>query len=188
MKRLVLAACLMTAVGCATGKVGNVETQMQPGAISKTTPIMVETISAKDTFFSGDKSGDKQRTEENRTKIESQFNRMLVDALNKRGFNAKIATGPVKSGVVLSGTVTKVENGSAAARYFVGMGAGSANMFTDFKLEERSATPKTLAKFQIIATSGAEQNVSSYMDRHLADGSSKTAEYLDKSLNPAEKK
>lgn len=189
MKRLHLAVAALTliTIGCAHGKMGKVEQEMQTGSMDKSTPIFVEPITTKDVYISGDKSGNKDKMDSTKAKITEQFNRQLVEALNKKGFNAKLASGPVKSGVVLSGNVSKIENGSAAARYFVGMGAGSANMFTDFVLEDR-AKSKVLSKFQIIATSGGESNWGGYLDKHMADGSKKTAEYLDNALNPNPKK
>jgi hypothetical protein len=101
----------------------------------------------------------------------------IVDALKAKGYNAIVAKEKVAKGIVLSGKVTKIGHGSGAARYFVGMGAGQANMMTDFLLEDRTAK-KTLGKFEIIATSGAESRGGSYMERHLADGSKKVAEVI----------
>lgn len=183
---VVLAIGLNFALGCAHGKMGKVDQELQQGSLDKSTLISVEPINAKETNFSGDKSADKKKMDEARAKIEETYNRKLVEALTKRGFNAKVATGPVTKGVVLSGNVTKIENGSAAARYFVGMGAGSANMFTSFKLEDRT-NAKVLSKFEIIGTSGGSSGLGSFMENHLVDGSKKTAEYLDNSLFPKKK-
>jgi hypothetical protein len=186
MKRILLAMTL-TMMGCAHGKMGAVDQELQTGAFDKTTPIYVEAIQSQDTVFSGDKSADPKTTDAARSKITQKYNQLIVDDLVKKGYNAKVAIGIMKKGTVLSGAVTKIENGSAAARYFVGMGAGSANMYTTFKLEDRERK-KLLSKFQIIGTSGGESGLGSYMENHLADGAKKTAEYIDTSLYPPKKK
>jgi PBP1b-binding outer membrane lipoprotein LpoB len=188
MKRLQLAFALALFVaGCAHGKMGTVDQELQQGSFDKTAPIWVESINAKDTKFSGDKSADAKKTEATRTKIEQVYNQKIVDELVKKGYNAKVASGMMKKGIVLSGNVSKIENGSAAARYFVGMGAGSANMYTTFMLQDRGNN-KTLSKFEIIGTSGGESGLGSYLDKHLEDGAKKTAEYIDHSLFPTKKK
>jgi len=177
----------LMAVGCAHGKMGAVDQALEQGSFDKSAPIYVESINAKDTKFSGDKSGDAKTTDAARAKIEHTFSQKIVDELTKKGYNAKVASGDMKKGIVLTGNVSKIENGSAAARYFVGMGAGSANMFTTFMLEDRDKK-KTLSKFEIIGTSGAESKMGSYLDKHLDDGAKKTAEYIDQSLFPTKKK
>lgn len=166
---------------CAHGKMGAIEQPLESGVLSKSTPIAVEKISANDAAFSGDKSADVTRVNQEKREIEDRFAQMVVSQLVKRGYKASVSEGPVKSGVVLSGKVTKIEHGSAAARIFVGMGAGSANMFTNFKLEDRT-TGKVLSKFQVIATSGGRAGLmaaGSFMEAHLEDGSTKTAQYLN---------
>ncbi len=165
---------------CAHGKMGAIEQPLAAGVITKNTPIAVETVSANDAAFSGDKSGDVTRVNQEKREIESRFAQMIVSQLVKRGYKASVSEGTAKSGVVLSGKVTKIEHGSAAARIMVGMGAGSANMFTNFKLEDRTAG-KMLSKFQVIATSGGRGGfmaAGSFMEAHLEDGSTKTAQYL----------
>ncbi len=180
MKLAKIAIATLFLAACAHGKMGKVEQALQTGAVTKTTPIYVEKVSTTEAKFSGDKSGDAARVASEKASIENAYNMRIVDALKAKGFNASVANGPVTKGLVLSGKVTKVEHGSAAARIMVGMGAGSANMFTDFKLEDRT-TKKVLSKFEVIATSGGTgglQAAGSYLDAHLQDGSKKVAEYI----------
>lgn len=178
MRIHVLLVGILVLSGCATGKMGNIETPLAAGAISKTTPIYVEAVSTKDTFVSGDKSGNAKRVNEIKEKIATEYAGKIVEHLKKRGYNAQTADGPSKMGLTISGDATKVENGSAAARYFVGMGAGSSNLFTNFTITD-NVKKATLAKFQIIATSGGESGVGSYLDRFLNDGGKKLAEYVE---------
>jgi hypothetical protein len=183
MKYLNWLAIASLLAACAHGKMGDISQPLNQGSIDKKTPIYVEAVSADDARFSGDKSGDVTRVAEEKSTIAGEFNRRIAEALRKRGYNAKAVNQPAKSGLVLTGKVTKVEHGSAAARILVGMGSGAANMFTDFKLEDRTAA-KTLGEFQVIATSGGEGGLNasgSYVETHLNDGAKKTAEYIDNS-------
>jgi hypothetical protein len=178
MKRLAgLLPLLLVLGGCAHGKMGQVDQPLDDGAITKTTPIFVESVNAANASFSGDKSADIKRTTEEKDEIHDVYNQKIAEALRAKGYNAKYVTEPAKSGIVITGDVTKIEHGSGAARFFVGMGAGSANMYTNFKIEDRSAT-KTLSKFQIIATSGGSSSTTSFLDTHMADGAKKVAEFV----------
>lgn len=179
MKHLSLLIFALVVAGCATGKMGRIEKPLDANAITKTTPIYVETVSSKDLMISGDKSGDAKKVAEIKAAIEHDYAAKIVEHLKEKGFNAQLATAPTKSGVTITGFVTKVENGSAAARYFVGMGAGSANMFADFMIVDKTKNT-TLSKFQIIATSGGESGMGSYLTRFLNDGGKKVAEYIEK--------
>jgi hypothetical protein len=177
MKFAKLAIAALVLAGCATGKMGKVEKALEAGAVTKTTPIIVEKIDTTDATFSGDKADNLDVRKTEKDTIEAVYYMRIVDALKAKGFNATLANGKATKGVVLTGKVIKIGHGSGAARHFIGMGAGQANLITEFHLEDRSAK-KTLSKFEIVATSGAESGVTSYMDRHLNDGSKKVAEYI----------
>jgi hypothetical protein len=179
MKKLIL---FLFVVGCAHGKIGAIEQGLQKGSIDPANTIYVPTISTANTAFSGDKSAKQEKVDEEKKQIEQRFNRDIAEQLRKKGFKAEAVSVLPKTGLVLIGSVTRFEHGSAAARIFVGMGAGSSNMFTDFQLKD-VATEKTLAKFEIIATSGGNgglQAAGGYIKAHLIDGSEKTAEYIAK--------
>jgi hypothetical protein len=177
MKFVKLAVVTLAFAACAHGKMGKVEKALETGAVSKTTPIYVEKINAADARFTGDKADDVATRDKEKTTIESAYYSRIVDALRAKGYNASVTDKPVTNGVVLSGKVLTVGHGSGAARFFVGMGAGQANLTTEFTIEDRTAK-KTLGKFEIIATSGGESRGGSYLDRHLDDGSKKVAEYI----------
>ena len=174
----ILALALL--IGCAHGKIEHVGQPLEKGVITKDTTIYVESISAKNADFSGDKSAEIQKTGAAKQEIEFAFHKKIVDALKKLGYKAVAVDTPKKDGIAITGKVSKVENGSAAARFFVGMGAGSANMYTNFTILDRK-TAKTLSSFEVIATSGGESKMGSYMEKHIADGASKVAEFIDTS-------
>lgn len=177
MKLLMGLFVVLSVVSCAGGKLGKIEQELDRSRVTKSTPIFVEMVSAKDTVFSGDKADDTARLSDERYAISNRYHLQIVEALKKRGYQAEVATPGRKKGLVLSGAVSKFEHGSGAARALVGMGAGSSNMFGEFKLEDRGAA-QTLTKFQVIATSGANSNMGSFMDAHISDGAKKVAEYL----------
>ncbi len=177
MKRLVWLPMVLVLGGCAHGKMGQIDQPLDRAAFDKSTPIFVESVDATNASFSGDKAGDIKRTTEEKDTIHDLYNQKIAEALRAKGYNAKYVTAPVKEGIVISGDVTKIEHGSGAARYFVGMGAGSANLYTNFKIEDRAAA-KTLSKFQIIATSGGSSKTTSFLDTHMEDGAKKVAEYV----------
>lgn len=177
MKLAQIAIATLILAGCAHGKMGKVEHAVDSSAISKTTPIYVEQIDPSAATFTGDKANDTNTQSSEKNQIQHTYNMRIVDALRAKGYTATVAKEKVTKGIVLSGKVTKIGHGSGAARYFVGMGAGQANLITDFHLEDRTAK-KTLGKFEIIATSGGESRPGSYMEKHLEDGSKKVAEYI----------
>lgn len=178
--RLLSLLALGMLIGCAHGKIEHVGQALEKGTITKDTQIYVEPISAKDATFSGDKSAESQKTGSAKNEIEENFNTKIALALTKLGYKATAVEAGKKDGIIITGKVAKVENGSAAARFFVGMGAGSANMYTNFTIVDRKKA-KTLSTFEVVATSGGESNMGSYMEKHLLDGASKVAEFIDTS-------
>ena len=169
--------------GCAHGKMGHIEQPLEKNSVSKNETIYVTPIKADSAVISGDKAGDTNRTESIKAEIHNRFAREVADQLRKKGFKAQAVESAPANGMVLSGKVSKIENGSAAARIMVGMGAGSANMFTDFKLTN-AKSQKVLGKFEIIATSGGNggfQAAGSYLNAHIIDGAEKAAAYISES-------
>ena len=180
MKNLIYLALVSLALGCASGKMGAIDKPLESGAISKKTPIFVMPVSTDNMRFYGDKADEKERTENERATIQNRFGGMIVAALSKMGYKAQTTDKPTKKGVLVKGNVTKFDHGSGAARAFVGMGAGSSNMFTDFEVVDMK-TKNILTKFEVIATSGGRGGLSatgSFMEAHLVDGSEKVADYL----------
>lgn len=78
------------------------------------------------------------------------FRKGVIERLTKEKYFESVAeAGPAVAtapAVILSGTITEVDKGSAALRLFVGMGAGQAKVKGTFELKD--ATGQTLAKFE----------------------------------------
>ncbi len=180
MKKLVGFIALLGLLGCAHGKMGMITKPLDHSKISKSAPLYVFPVTTKDIRFSGDKAEETPRLNEEKATINDRFHKMIVMELQKKGYNAKPAQSVADQGFGLKGNVSRFDHGSGAARALVGMGAGSSNMYTDFKVYDMS-TKKVLAEFEVIATSGGRGGLSamsSFMEAHLIDGSEQTAEYI----------
>jgi hypothetical protein len=178
--RLILLAAILS--GCAHGKMGVVDQELPKGSIGANQTIFVEIVSTAQTQFSGDKSQEAVKISDEKAQIEDRFNRMIANELRKKGFKPEAINNHAKSGLALTGKVTRFEHGSAAARIMVGMGAGSSNLYTDFVLTDLQAG-KPISKFEVIATSGGNggfQASGGYISAHLTDGAEKVADYLSK--------
>lgn len=179
MKWLPFALIMMA---CAHGKLGTVSKKLDKGSIKSDQTIYVLPVNVESAHFSGDKSADQVRVGEIKATLHARYGREIAEQLRHKGFRAEAVDKAPRSGVVLSGKVTRVENGSAAARIFVGMGAGSANLYTDFQLLLPNG--EILSEFEIIATSGGNgglQASGSYLKAHIQDGAEKTAQYISES-------
>jgi hypothetical protein len=181
MKKLLVLISVSLLVSCANGKLGRVEQPLEKDSLSKSEVIYIEPISAMETTFSGDKSTEEERLTEERKKIESTYDRQIADALIAKGFNVKVGKAPTKSGKVIAGKVTRFDHGSASGRFWMGaFGVGASKLYTDVKIHDNS-TGKTLALFEVIATSGGRGGIialGSFIDSHLNDGSKKIAQYI----------
>lgn len=179
--RILVLVFALTTLSCARGKMGYVDKHLAAGDIPKGTQIYVEAIKADKVIFTGDKADDQQRLKEERQIIESRYHRLIASQLQKKGFKATAVDSVQRTGVVISGSVSRFQHGSGAARFLVGMGAGSSNMYTDFVIEDR--TKKTqLSKFEVIATSGGRSGLESmggFLDAHLEDGAEKVSEFIN---------
>lgn len=177
----VVAGLAVYAAACAHGKMGQVSQPLDRSQVTKSTPIFVEPVSAQEATFSGDKAAEPGRVADEKRAIRDLYSKRIAEELRKRGYAAEAVDAPVKSGIVITGKVSRVEHGSAAARMLVGMGSGSANLYTNFRVEDR-AQAKVLSRFEVIATSGGRGGLTaagSFLDGHLTDGAEKVAEYID---------
>lgn len=180
MNKIVLLAIAAFMVGCAHGKLGKVDKELDRSVITKTTPIFVEPISTKQAAFEGYDENDGDKKSSDLRKIESGYASEIARALREEGYNANAVSTTAKTGIVITGNVTMIDRGSAAKRAWIGMGAGASNLETDFTIEDRSQR-KTLSKFEIKATSGGRGGLSaagSFVDEHISDGGEKVADYI----------
>jgi hypothetical protein len=171
---------VITLSACAHGKIGRVSQELDRSLFTKDTPIVIETVHAKDMAVSGDDAQNQIRIDAEVSFIESAYGKLIARDLSNLGYKAEFSTKPVTHGLVLSGRVNRFEHGSESARIWVGMGAGSSNLYTGFILEDRTQK-KIIAQFEVISTSGGEGGIagaSEFMQTQVNDGAKKTAEYL----------
>ena len=166
--------------GCAHGELGKVDQELDHSLITKTTPIFVEPVSTKMAAFEGYDQNDGDKKSSDLRKIESNYASQIAKALRDQGYHANAVSTPAKTGIVITGNVKMIDRGSAAKRIWVGMGAGSSNLDTDFTIEDRSQH-KVLSKFEIKASSGGRGGLSSagsFVDEHMSDGGEKVADFI----------
>ena len=85
--------------------------------------------------------------------------------------------------MLVDGAVTKVEHGSASARAWVGMGAGSSNMYITVRVYKGARN--LIGDFDVVASSGGSGGfmaMGSFVEAHVRDGARKTAEYFSKHI------
>lgn len=180
MLKVSLLAATALMVGCAHGQLGKVDQELDHSKITKSTPIFVEPISTKKAAFEGYDQNDGDKKSSDLRKIENNYASEIAKELRDQGYHANAVSGPAKSGIVITGNVTMIDRGSAAKRIWIGMGAGASNLETDFTIEDRTQR-KTLAKFEIKATSGGRAGLSSagsFIDEHISDGAEKVADFV----------
>lgn len=180
MFKLSLLAVLAFMFGCAHGELGKVDQALDHSQITKTTPIFVEPISTKSAAFEGYDENDGDKKSSDLRKIESSYAAQIAKALRDEGYNANAVSTVAKAGIVITGNVTMLDRGSAAKRMWVGMGAGSSNLDTNFTIEDRT-NHKVLSKFEIKATSGGRGglvSVGSFVEEHMSDGGEKVADFI----------
>lgn len=177
MRYTLVALLSLFAFGCAHGKMGVIEQPLKKEAIASDRIIYVIPVNVDNARIKGDKANDQQRISEIKSELRARVHREIANDLRKKGFKAEAVDTVPKAGLILEGKVTQIDNGSGATRFWVGFGAGSANMFTDFKLYNKNGD-ETLTKFEIIATSGGNSRPSSFLEAHIEDCASKTAEYI----------
>jgi hypothetical protein len=180
MLKVSLLAVMAFMFGCAHGELGKVDQDLNRSLITKSTPIFVEPISTKQAAFEGYDENDGDKKSSDVRKIESNYASQIAKALREKGYNANAVSGASKTGVVITGMVNMIDRGSAAKRMWVGMGAGSSNLDTNFTIEDRTQH-KVLSKFEIKATSGGRGGLASagsFVDEHMSDGGEKVADFI----------
>jgi hypothetical protein len=174
--------CALALSGCATGKVEQVRTGLQSGRISSTDQVYVKDFDASKAEFKGDYSDVPEKVAVQRGRVPVIISDAITRELQKRGYNAKKYSpdaGP--DAVVVDGEVTLVDSGSGAARFWVGMGAGSSTVRANVKVYRASAVANPLADLQMAGTSGGAGGFGGYQDWVAANSKDlaiKLAKYL----------
>jgi hypothetical protein len=173
-------ALVVFMLGCAHGELGKVDQELDRTLITKTTPIFVEQISTKSAAFEGYDENDADKKSSDVKKVEANYASEIAKALREQGYQANAVSTTAKAGIVITGDVKTIDRGSAAKRMWVGMGAGSSNLDTNFTIEDRTQR-KVLSKFEVKATSGGRGGLASagsFIDEHMSDGGEKVADFI----------
>ena len=161
---VVLGAWLL--VGCATGHIGQLAVPLAPNQIAKTDTILVKDFDAAKAVFKGDYSNVAEKVEAGRTRLPVLISEQLVLHLTKNGYSAKKYSAEAQgNAVVVEGVVNLVDHGSAAARFWIGMGSGMSGVHTDVKVYRAGDPSKPLAELKDVSgTSGGAGGFSGYQD------------------------
>jgi hypothetical protein len=175
---LSFALMLVVTSGCVRAKIKDERFPIRPGSIAKSEVINVKRIDVDKAQFKGDKADDATRIAQEKRMLNQLLADQLIVDLKKRGFVGAKHFEQGSNGVLLEGTVTLFDHGSGAARYLVGMGAGSSNLHIDVKLTRDT---ETLADFTVVATSGGRGGIDamgSFLEAHITDASEKITDYI----------
>jgi hypothetical protein len=172
----------LLSVGCVHASVGAVRTPLQKGAILKTEQITVMPFTAEEAVFEGDMAADGPRITQEKQIIRDRLASQIARELACWGYQAEpFAGGANTARIVIEGKVTRFDHGSGAARWLVGTGAGSSDMFIRVRIYSGSRE-NVLADFDVTATSadtgGFESMGRSFLDEHIADGAEKIRQYI----------
>ncbi len=181
---VILSAVALAVAGCAGAEVTKARLQLNPGAITRSDPILIKPVDASKTKFQGDFSDDPPSVAAGRKQLHDTFAQQAVANLRKEGLKALLYTpktaATMPGAAVVNLDVKTFDAGSNAARFMVGFGAGASYMLTDVTITKGG---KTIADFTIDANSGARGGftaLGSWLGRHIQDSVNILVNYLKK--------
>ncbi len=175
--------CIIFLTGCmGGGNIANIKTGLKAGTLNKTQTILVKEFEMADTVFSGDNAKNPMVVMNQKKQIASHSKSWLISILSNKGFNAVDYKDAPKSAdaVIIEGKFTRINNGSGAVRFIVGLGAGAAWMEGDIVISSNPSIKTVLAEFQTQSStqgSASPANMTDFLTKQFA----KTiAEYIEK--------
>ncbi|OGR96392.1 MAG: hypothetical protein A2016_12850 [Elusimicrobia bacterium GWF2_62_30] len=158
--------------GCAGGNLLAVRTDRIMSRPPEDQPIIVKPFRTNNTEVLGDKSNVPAAVEGMKDRVRSGLQSFLVEELQTAGFNAMAykPNAPLpKGGLILDGIVRKIDNGSTAARFWVGMGAGAATIISTVRITRSEDQKDVLAEFDATGSTKGEGGWSAYTDSAQAN-------------------
>jgi hypothetical protein len=172
----------MAMSGCATGKIEQVRTGLT-GRIPKTDQIYVKDFDASKAVFKGDYSDVPEKVALQQERIPMIISEAIIDRLQHERYDArKFSAQTPSDALVVDGEITLVDSGSAAARFWVGVGAGRSTVRANVRLYRASDPARTIANLQLAGISGGRGGFTGYEDWvaiNAKDLGTKLAKYLD---------
>ena len=151
--------CALAAVmlaGCAGGDVARIRTDRLIMRPPGSQALLVRNFNTANTIVVGDKADKPGVADSQRDKVRNYISAALVSGLRGEGFNAMAfiegAAAPAGA-LVVDGIVREINNGSGAARFMVGMGAGAASVAATVRLYLVAAPNDILAEFDVTGSS-----------------------------------
>ncbi|PIU19170.1 MAG: hypothetical protein COT18_08915 [Elusimicrobia bacterium CG08_land_8_20_14_0_20_59_10] len=158
--------------GCAGGNLLTVRVDRIINRPPENQPIIVRPFRVNSAQVLGDKSNVESAMEGTKDRVKSNIQSFLIEELQNAGFNAMAynpKARPPKDGLLLDGIVRKIDNGSTAARFWVGMGAGSATIIATIRITRSDNNKDVLAEFDAAGSTKGEGGWSAYTDSAQAN-------------------
>ena len=182
--RIMVVTFILTSIvfltGCTGGEVTNVKTGLRSGAINKGQPILVKDFDTTHTVFTGDNATDATIVKRQKQQITNDLKFLLIIKLTQKGFKAYDFNerNQTQGAVVIDGKFARVNNGSGAARFIVGMGAGAAWMEGTVKIYKIENPQNILAEFQTETSSKGSASPGNYTEQLIRELANTIADYI----------
>ena len=166
--------------GCTGGEVTSVKTDLRPGAINKGQPILVKDFDTTHTVFTGDNATDATIVRRQKQQITNDLKFLLISKLTQKGFKAYDFNerNQTQDAVVIDGKFARVNNGSGAARFVVGMGAGAAWMQGTVKIYKVESPKTILAEFQTESSSKGNASPGNFTEQLIRELANTITDYI----------
>lgn len=168
MKRIIAPLRLVFAIilsGCATAVIHDARVSSGVNLAAESGIVYVKDFDTSRAVFKGDYSDVPQRVAEERARIPDIITREIIDDLAKKGRRAvRYDRGAGSAGLIVDGVVTQVDSGSGAARFWVGMGAGSSKVLANVRVYRASNVSAPVASLEIEGHSGGTGGAFGYQD------------------------
>ena len=126
-------------------------------SLSRSNFFFVKDFDTSSTLFKGDYTDIPERVNSERSKIPVMITSDLIAQLQLNGFRAqKYETAPTQEGeLIIDGDVFEVDHGSAASRFWIGMGAGASSIKTHVRIYKANGNI-LIGDYTFVSSSGAK--------------------------------
>lgn len=151
--------------GCATAVIHQAQVSSGLNLAAESGTIYVKDFDASRAVFKGDYSDVAEKVAAQRARLPGVITKEMIDYLAKNGRRAvRYDGGASSAGLIVDGVVTEVDAGSGAARFWVGMGAGSSRVKANVRVYRTSNTSTPIAALEIEGHSGGRGGLTGYAD------------------------
>ena len=182
-----LVTTLLGIFGCGAGSLSYVAKypSLSPSisAIPRPNLFLVKNFEIKDAIFSGNNIDNTAFISAQRRKIPEELKNNILDQFAQRNLTARDYSKDVintPDALVVDGSITEVNNGSGATRFWIGFGAGKAMIIAKVKVYNTRDTNIMLAEFGANASSQGSINPGDLTSGNLSYLATTIADYIEK--------